>query len=120
MGFGKGSGPDTPSLTARTARTGQGSPPGRRPARASEPGGRLAGMANHSSDSNESRPADSAWHRRMSYGERLSARPLRDSPFFHFEGDLRMAALEPMLVPERPRGGELDPAECFHCTAGTE
>ena len=23
-------------------------------------------------------------------------------------------------MPERPRGGELDPAECFHCTLGVE
>ena len=29
-----------------------------------------------------------------------------------------MAPLDPMLVPESPREGELDPAECFHCTTG--
>ena len=29
-----------------------------------------------------------------------------------------MAPLEPMLVPEKPRGGEQDVAECFHCTHG--
>jgi hypothetical protein len=68
----------------------------------------------------ETEPAKSAWHARMPFGERLSAQPLIDSPFVHFEGDFRMAPLEPMLVPEEPRGGELDPAECFHCTAGTE
>ena len=66
----------------------------------------------------EAEPADSAWHRRMPYGERVSAQPLIDSPFVPFEGDLTMAPLEPMLVPEKPRGGEQDVAECFHCTHG--
>lgn len=39
---------------------------------------------------------------------------------FGFEGDLTVKPLEPMLVPERPRGGELDAAECFHCTLGAQ
>lgn len=67
----------------------------------------------------ETEPADSAWHRRMPYGERVSAQPLLDSPYVHFDGNVEMSVLEPMLVPEKPRGGELDPGECFHCATGT-
>jgi diadenosine tetraphosphate (Ap4A) HIT family hydrolase len=70
--------------------------------------------------SDEQQPARSAYHDRLPIGERLSARPLVDSPFVHFGDNLEMAPLEPMLVPEAPRGGELDPSECFHCTEGLE
>jgi hypothetical protein len=77
-------------------------------------------MTQQSDQEYEREPARSAWHARMPYGERLSAQPLLDSPYMHIEGDLRMAPLAPMMVPERPRGGELDPAECFHCTTGTD
>jgi diadenosine tetraphosphate (Ap4A) HIT family hydrolase len=65
-------------------------------------------------------PAQSPYHQRLPYGERLSAAPLTGSPFFGFEGDLSMQPLEPMLVPEEPRSGELDPAECFHCRPSPE
>ena len=41
-------------------------------------------------------PAQSPYHQRLPYGERLSAAPLTDSPFFGFEGDLSMQPLEPM------------------------
>jgi hypothetical protein len=68
----------------------------------------------------EREPASSAYHRGLPMGERVSAQPLIDDPLTSFEGDLKMAPLGPMLVPERPRGGELDPAECFHCTLGME
>lgn len=60
-------------------------------------------------------PATSKWHERAPIGERISAQPLLDDPTVAFEGDLIMAPVEPMLVPEQPRSGELDPAECFHC-----
>jgi hypothetical protein len=63
----------------------------------------------------ETRPASSRWHDRLRAGDRLSAQPLLDDPLGSFEGDLQLAPLEPMLVPERPRKGELDPAECGHC-----
>lgn len=63
----------------------------------------------------ETDPASSPWHDRQPIGERLSAQPLLDDPLTAFEGDLRLAALAPMLVPEKPRSGELDPAECGHC-----
>ncbi len=66
----------------------------------------------------ETRPASSPWHDKAPIGERLSAQPLLDHPMIAFDGDLRMAPLAPMLVPEKPRSGELDPAECGHCTPG--
>jgi hypothetical protein len=63
-------------------------------------------------------PASSPSHDRVPIGESLSAQPLLDHPMIGFEGDLRMKPLEPMLVPEEPRHGELDPSECGHCTPG--
>jgi len=66
------------------------------------------------------RPAASPWHHRMPIGDRVSAKPLVDHPMVGFEGDMLMAPLEPMLVPERPRSGELDPGECFHCARGAD
>lgn len=63
-------------------------------------------------------PASSRWHDAVPIGERVSAQPLVDDPMTAFEGDLRLAPLEPMLVPEEPRHGELDPTECGHCTGG--
>jgi len=68
----------------------------------------------------ETEPARSAYHDALPVGGRLSAQPLLDSPFFGFEGDVRMKPLEPMRVPERPRGGVQDPAECWHCGPGRE
>ncbi|QNN51607.1 hypothetical protein [Nocardioides mesophilus] len=70
------------------------------------------------SDGYETEPATSPWHAGVPVGERLSAEELTGSPFFGFEvsdGRLVSAPVEPMLVPERPRHGELDPAECGHC-----
>ena len=63
----------------------------------------------------ETEPARSVYHDALPIGERLPARSLLESPFFGFEGDVRMKPLEPMLVPERPRSGVEDPAACFHC-----
>lgn len=68
----------------------------------------------------ESTPAHSAYHDGLPIGQRVSAAPLLESPFFGFEGDLRLARLEPMLVPEKPREGEHDASECFSCTVGIE
>lgn len=62
------------------------------------------------------RPVRSAWHDAAPIGDRLSARPLVEDPMTAFEGDLRLAPLAPMLEPEEPRHGELDPASCFHCS----
>jgi hypothetical protein len=61
-----------------------------------------------------SEPADSAYHRTLPIGERLSAQPLIDDRLSCFEA-VTLKSLEPMLVPEAPRAGELDPAECGHC-----
>lgn len=68
----------------------------------------------------KARPARSPYHDRLPVGERLPVQPLLDSPFFGFEGDLQMARLEPMLVPEVPRHGEDVADDCFHCTVGAE
>jgi hypothetical protein len=70
------------------------------------------------SDELLSQPASSPWHDRIPIGESLSAQPLLDHPMMGFAGELRMKPLEPMLVPEQPRHGELDPSECGHCTRG--
>lgn len=58
--------------------------------------------------------ADSPYHRTLPIGQRLSAQPLVDDALSSFEA-VTIRALEPMLVPEEPRAGELDPAECAHC-----
>ena len=59
-------------------------------------------------------PADSAYHRTLPIGERLSGDPLVDDPLSCFDA-VTLKPLAPMLVPEEPRAGELDPAECSHC-----
>jgi hypothetical protein len=61
-----------------------------------------------------SEPADSAYHRILPIGERLSAQPLIDDRLSCFEA-VTLKPLEPMLVPEAPRAGELDQSECGHC-----
>lgn len=58
--------------------------------------------------------ADSAYHRLLPIGERVSGQPLVDDRLSCFE-DVALRPLEPMLVPEEPRAGELDPGECGHC-----
>ena len=59
-------------------------------------------------------PADSPYHRTLPIGARLSAEPLVDDDLSCFES-LTLKELEPMLVPEEPRAGVLDPAACGHC-----
>ena len=58
--------------------------------------------------------ASSPYHDRLPLGERLSAQPLIDDWLSCFE-EVTLKPLEPMLVPEAPRAGELDPSECGHC-----
>jgi hypothetical protein len=58
--------------------------------------------------------ADSAYHRALPIGERLSAAPLLDDRLSCFDA-ATLRPLAPMLVPEKPRSGELDRAECGHC-----
>lgn len=62
----------------------------------------------------ETDAADSPYHRTLPIGERLPGAPLVDDALSCFE-DVTLRPLEPMLVPERPRAGELDPSECGHC-----
>jgi hypothetical protein len=62
----------------------------------------------------ETAPADSPYHRTLPIGERLSGRPLVDDELSSFD-EVTLKALAPMLVPEQPRGGELDPGSCSHC-----
>ena len=62
----------------------------------------------------ETGPADSPYHRTLPIGERLSGRPLIEDSFSCFEA-VSLKELAPMLVPELPRSGELDRAECAHC-----
>ncbi len=71
-------------------------------------------------DEYESAPATSAYHDRLPIGTSVPTRPLTESPLFGFEGDVRMKPLEPMLIPERPRAGEHDAAQCFHCTTSMQ
>jgi hypothetical protein len=58
--------------------------------------------------------ASSPYHDRLPIGSRLSAQSLVDDELSCFE-EVVLRPLEPMLVPERPRHGALDPSECHHC-----
>jgi len=62
----------------------------------------------------ETAPADSAYHRTLPIGERLSAVPLLDDAMSCFD-EVTLKELAPMLVPEKPRAGALDRSECSHC-----
>ena len=66
-------------------------------------------MTDHETDR-----ADSAYHRTLPIGERLSGAPLVDDWLSCFEA-VTLKPLAPMLVPEKPRSGELDRSECGHC-----
>ena len=58
--------------------------------------------------------ADSAYHRTLPIGQRLSAQPLVDDDLSSFT-HVTLKVLEPMLVPEEPRAAEGDPSRCHHC-----
>lgn len=66
------------------------------------------------SDGYEMEPADSPYHRTLPIGEELSAEPLVDDALSCFRA-VTLDPLAPMMVPERPRSGELDASECSHC-----
>ncbi|TCC31120.1 hypothetical protein [Kribbella sindirgiensis] len=57
----------------------------------------------------------SAYHRRLPYGERMSAEPLIGSPFFPFEGDLQVVPLADPVLPEPPRRGADGGPPCPKC-----
>src|SRR5205085_6030490 len=75
-------------------------------------GGRMGDVAGQ--EDYEVEPARSPYHDRLPIGEQLSAQPLVDDELSSFEA-VTLRPLAPMLVPERPRGGELDRSECSHC-----
>ncbi|TDW79236.1 MULTISPECIES: hypothetical protein [Kribbella] len=58
-------------------------------------------------------PSD--YHRRLPYGERVSAEPLLGEPFFPFEGDLQVVPLADPVLPEPPRRGEDGGPPCLKC-----
>jgi hypothetical protein len=57
----------------------------------------------------------SEYHRRLPYGERMSADPLLGGPFFPFEGDLQVVPLADPVLPEPPRRGEAGGDDCPKC-----
>lgn len=72
-------------------------------------------MGGMSDDAFEQHPAETEFHRRLPIGEVLDASALTDGLPWAFD-EVTMRPLEPMLVPEKPRGGEVDPENCFSCT----
>lgn len=62
----------------------------------------------------ETASADSPFHRTLPIGERLSGDPLLAGDLSSFD-QVSLKPLAEMRVPERPRAGELDRAECGHC-----
>jgi diadenosine tetraphosphate (Ap4A) HIT family hydrolase len=57
----------------------------------------------------------SEYHRRLPYGQRVSAEPLVGGPFFPFEGPLEVVPLDQPALPEPPRRGEEGGAPCPTC-----
>lgn len=63
----------------------------------------------------EQHPADSDWHRWAPIGETLDATSVPGSGPAPSIAAFELLPLDRMLVPEKPRNGELDPATCGHC-----
>lgn len=63
----------------------------------------------------EQHPADTEWHRWAPIGEVLDASGVAGSGPAASIAAFELLALDEMLVPEKPRSGELDPSECGHC-----
>lgn len=59
-------------------------------------------------------PADTAWHRLQRVGERPDGAWVTRGPANAYD-TVVMRPLEPFLIPEKPRGGELDPTQCHSC-----
>jgi hypothetical protein len=57
----------------------------------------------------------SEYHRRLPYGERVSAEPLLGGPFFPFDGELQVVPLDEPVLPEPPRRGEPGGEPCPKC-----
>jgi hypothetical protein len=62
----------------------------------------------------ETQDADSAYHRLLPIGTRVPSDALVDDDLSCFEA-VTLKPLAPMRVPEKPRAGELNRAECAHC-----
>jgi hypothetical protein len=63
----------------------------------------------------DQQPADSPYHRTLPPpGTVFSGQPLVDDWLSCFDA-VTLRPLAPMLVPEQPRSGQLDRAECGHC-----
>ncbi|KJL47764.1 hypothetical protein RS84_01392 [Microbacterium hydrocarbonoxydans] len=60
-------------------------------------------------------PADSAWHRWAPVGQTLDTARIPGSGPAPSIASFELLPLDEMLVPEKPRHGELDPSECGHC-----
>lgn len=60
-------------------------------------------------------PADTDWHHWAPIGQTLDASRTVGSGPVPSIAAFGLLPLEPMLVPEKPRKGELDPSECGHC-----
>jgi diadenosine tetraphosphate (Ap4A) HIT family hydrolase len=57
----------------------------------------------------------SEYHRRLPYGERVSAEPVLGDRFFPFDGDLQVVPLAEPEIPEDPRHGEAGNGPCRTC-----
>lgn len=66
-------------------------------------------------DAFEQHPADTDWHRWAPIGQTLDTSQVPGSGPAPSIAAFELLPLAEMLVPEKPRGGELDPAECWHC-----
>lgn len=60
-------------------------------------------------------PADTPFHRRLVYGERPDGSWVAEGDLADAFESVVMRPLEPMLVPERPRAGEVDRGDCDVC-----
>ncbi len=63
----------------------------------------------------EQHPADTDWHRWAPIGQTLDTSGVPGSGPVPSIAAFELLPLEEMLVPERPRRGEIDPSECGQC-----
>lgn len=63
----------------------------------------------------EQHPASTEWHRWAPIGQMLDTSRVPGSGPAPSIGAFELLPLDEMLVPERPRNGELDPNACGHC-----
>lgn len=60
-------------------------------------------------------PADTDWHRWAPIGQTLDTSGVPGSGPVPSIAAFELLPLDQMLVPEKPRHGELDPSQCHHC-----